>query len=299
MEGDCAVAARQIGYRSSEVRLPLLPVPRGPRVLEAQKPGVTVEGTNNLAPLGALNRVAVVVQWGPDNRLSRSVFELTRSLVDYGYPVVLVSACEDPRPLEWPSEKPANLTVLRRPNIGYDFGSWAAALNWNPRIAAADQVLLLNDSLAGPFRPIDHLLRRFDESAADVWGLTDSTQLGQAHLQSYCLGFKGDCLQEAPLARFWRDIRVERCRDDIIRRYELGLGRLLQQEHFVIEAAFRYHRTVGQARNPTIHGWRRLLDDGFPFVKRELLRRPEVAEDGEMVREELRRRFGVDVDEWL
>jgi hypothetical protein len=77
------------------------------------------------------------------------------------------------------------------------------------------------------------------------------------------------------------------------------LGRLLHQEHFVVEAAFRYHHTVGEARNPTIHGWRRLLDDGYPFVKRELLRRPEIAEDGEMVREELRHRFGLDVDEWL
>jgi lipopolysaccharide biosynthesis protein len=280
-------------------RLFLLPVRRGPLVLDAQRPGVTLEGPDLLTPMGALNRVAVVVHWSPDNRVSRSVFELTTGLVDYGYPVVLVSASDDPKPLEWPSEKPANLTVLRRPNVGYDFGSWAAALDWYPPILAADQVLLLNDSLAGPFQPIDDLLRLFDESAADVWGLTDSTQMGQAHLQSYCLGFKGRCLQEAPLARFWRGIRVERSRDDIIRRYELGLGRLLHREHFVVEAAFRYHRTAGDSRNPTIHGWRRLLDHGFPFVKRELLRRPEVAPDGAMVREELKRRFGVNVDDWL
>jgi lipopolysaccharide biosynthesis protein len=282
------------------MRLPfLLPGRRGPLVLDAQRPGVAVEGPDGLTPLGALDRVAVVAHWSPNSRVSRSLSELSRALVDYGYAVVLVSASDDPRPREWPGEKPASLTVLRRPNIGYDFGSWAAALDWYPQILAANQVLLLNDSLAGPFQPIDHLLKLFDDSAADVWGLTDSTQMGQAHLQSYCLGFKDRCLQEAPLARFWRGIRVERSRDDIIRRYELGLGRLLDREHFVVEAAFRFHRTAGDSRNPTIHGWRRLLDDGFPFVKRELLRRPEVASDGLDVPGEVMRRFGVDVYDWV
>jgi lipopolysaccharide biosynthesis protein len=273
--------------------------PRRPAVLDAHVPGVRVEGPDQLGAVGRLERVAVLVQWAPDNRLSRSVLELTRSLAGHDYQVVLVSASEDSRELEWPEERPANVTVLRRPNIGYDFGSWAAALDWRPQIAEAGQVLLMNDSLAGPFAPIDDLLGRFDESAADVWGLTDSTQLGQFHLQSYCLGFKGRSLLEAPLVRFWRDLRVEQSRDDVIRRYEIGLGRLLRRERFISEAAFRYGDVVGDGMNPTIHGWSRLLDLGFPFVKRELLRRPEVAKDGAMVRAELQRRYGVDVDDWL
>jgi hypothetical protein len=274
--------------------------PRGKQpVLGLDGVDVQVEGVDRLAAVETLDRVAVLVQWGPDSRLSRSVHELTNSLVSHDYGVVLVSAADGPDPLKWPGDEPANVTVLRRHNIGYDFGSWAVALDRYPAIAAADRVLLVNDSLAGPFAPIDHLFKMFDETGADVWGLTDSSQLGTHHLQSYCMGFRHGCLQEPALAKFWHDIYVEPSRDDIIHRYEIGLSKLLRREHFTIDAAFRHSQVVGGSDNPTIHGWRRLLDLGYPFVKRQLLREPELMPDGSTVPAELRRRFGVDVDDWV
>jgi lipopolysaccharide biosynthesis protein len=267
--------------------------------LEFERVGVQVEGVDRLASAGSLDRVAVLVQWGPDNRLSRSVSELANNLVSHDYPVVLVSASDGPEPMEWPGDVPENVTVLRRSNVGYDFGSWAVALDRYPAIAAADQVLLVNDSLAGPFAPIDHLFKMFDATDADVWGLTDSSQLGTHHLQSYCMGFKHGCLQEPPLAKFWHDICIEPTRDDIIHRYEIGLSRLLHREHFSVDAAFRHSQVVRGGDNPTIHGWRQLLDLGLPFVKRQLLRQPELTPDGSQVRAELQRRFGVDADDWV
>jgi lipopolysaccharide biosynthesis protein len=275
-----------------------LPGRRGPLVLDIEKSGIRTESEDGLAAEGALSRVAVIAHWAPDSRLSRSVSELTRSLIDHDYQVVVASSAEGEAPLEWSGEQPANVTVLRRPNVGYDFGSWATALDRYPAIASAGQVLLMNDSLAGPFGPIDDLLLDFDGSGADVWGMTDTSQFGH-HLQSYCLGFKRGCLGERPLAAFWSDIRVEKSRDDVIWRYEIGLSRLLHRERFSVDAAIRYRKVVRDGENPTIIGWRRLLDMGFPFVKRQLLRQPEVAPDGSMVREEVRRKFGVEVDQWL
>jgi lipopolysaccharide biosynthesis protein len=246
----------------------------------------------------APGRAAVLAHWAPDRRLSRSVRELTRALLERDYQVVLVSTAEAPEPLEWSGPQPGHVTVLRRPNIGYDFGSWATALARYPQVASADHVLLLNDSLVGPFAPLDDLLARFEASPADVWGITDTSQFGH-HLQSYCMGFRGRCLQEAELRRFWRSIRVEPSKDDVIWRDEIGLSRLLHQERFVVEAAIPYRLVVGDGQNPTIVGWRRLLDRGFPFVKRELLRWPELVPDGALVRPELRRRYDVEADEWV
>ena len=77
------------------------------------------------------------------------------------------------------------------------------------------------------------------------------------------------------------------------------MSRLLGKERFVMEAAIPYQQVVGEGQNPTIVGWRRLLDLGFPFVKRQLLCQPEVAPDGSMVREEVQRKFGIILDEWL
>jgi lipopolysaccharide biosynthesis protein len=293
-----------------------LPSRDGPLVLGAQKPDVKVEGVDHLAGCDNPTRVAVIAHWAPDSKVSRSVAELTRILSAHEYCVVVVSTAEGAAPLQWPGPQPAGVTILRRPNAGYDFGSWATALDRYPVVAGADQVLLMNDSLAGPFEPIDHLLARFDDSRANVWGLTDTTQFGH-HLQSYCLGFKKQTLREAPLARFWRGIRVESSRDDVIWRYEIGLSRLLHRERYTLDVAIPCSSVVREGQNPTIIGWRRLLDSGFPFVKRQLLRTPEgpkasaarrlaravvpseVAPALDQVREEIERRYGVDVDDWV
>lgn len=272
---------------------------RGPRVLAAQLSKVEVEGTDHLASAGTPARVALMSHWTPGTRVSRSVVELTRALTANGYALVIVSTAEGAGPLDWPEgRQPEDVTVLRRPNIGYDFGSWATALDRYPAVAGADEVLLINDSLAGPFEPIDQIFASFHGTAADVWGMTDTTQFTK-HLQSYCLGFKHQVLQEAPLVRFWRDVCIEASRDEVIWRYEIGLSRLLQREAFTMDAAFRCWKVAGEGKNPTIHGWRRLLDLGFPFVKRELLRKPEVVCDGVEVPEEIKRRFGIDIGEWL
>jgi hypothetical protein len=257
-----------------------------------------VEGEDELRREGSIDRVAVIAHWAPDPRVGRSTRELAAALLREDYTVLLVSTAEGPEPLAWIGGRPSRVTVLRRPNIGYDFGSWATALHRYPVVASSPNVLLLNDSLAGPFQPIEDLLRKFHVSAADVWGLTDTSQFAR-HLQSYCLGFKAGILREAPLARFWRGIRLERSRDDVIWRYEIGLSRLLDRERFVSEAAIPYGRVVGEGQNPTIIGWRRLLDQGFPFVKRQLLRDPHIAPDAPLVRGELQRRYGIDVDEWV
>jgi hypothetical protein len=275
-----------------------LPASRRPFVLDAVRGAVRVEGPDSMPVDGSADRVAVIAHWADSSRLSRSVDELTREFVHNGYRVVLVSTAEDPEPLEWVGPRPEDVTILRRPNVGYDFGSWATAIDRYPAIASAEKVVLINDSLAGPFGSMDGLLQDFEASAADVWGATDTSQFGH-HLQSYFLGFRRKSLRERQLQRFWHEIRIERSKDDVIWRNEIGLSALLHRERFVVEAAIPYRRVVREGQNPTIIGWRRLLDRGFPFVKRELVRRPEAAPDGALLRPELRRRFGVEVDEWI
>jgi lipopolysaccharide biosynthesis protein len=271
---------------------------RGPLVVGAEGQSVRVEGPDEMASAPRVERVAILAHWSPDARISRSVAELTASLLANRYQVAIASSADASGPLEWPGERPAGITVLRRPNVGYDFGSWATALHRYPAISRAEQVLLLNDSLVGPFRTLDPFFEHFDRSGADVWGLTDTSQFGR-HLQSYCLGFKRGCLAEPGLASFWRGIRAERSRDDVIWRYEIGLARVLDRERFSTDAAIRFRRVVKDGENPTIIGWRRLLDLGFPFVKRQLLRQPEVAPDGAEVRPVVESKFGLVLDEWL
>ena len=268
---------------------------RGSRVVERVLPDLHVEQE---APFPTnCQKVAIIAQFSTTRTMTRSLNEYVWQFVDAGYQCILVSASPTPEPLVFDDRLSGRLTILRKDNIGYDFGSWAVGLAWDPRIATLSNVVLTNDSLAGPFSPISGILEDFEESRADVFALTDNTQFGH-HLQSFFLGFRAGVLAEDPLTHFWSRIRHEKRKERVILRNEVGLSRLLRQEGYSVEVAFPHAAVVNHWQNPTIDGWGRLLDLGFPFVKRELLRRPELAVDGERIPDVLHRRFAVDVEEW-
>lgn len=244
--------------------------------------------------------VAVLAHWSKDGSLSRSVRGLAGSLSDCGFQVVLVSAAEftGDRPGGWP-DIPESASLYRRPNSGYDFGTWSATLQSLPQLCRAREVILANDSMLGPFRSLSPLMERMHQTPSDIWSMTDSVQFGW-HPQSYFVGYRNGVLDEPALHAFWRSVRVHHSKDEIIRKYELGLGRLLQREAFSTAVAFPSGSVVADRDdNPTIRAWRALLDAGFPMVKRQLLTEPQVAADSGEIPEEVRRRFGADVEEWI
>ena len=252
------------------------------------------------APRGesSSDRVAVIAQFSHQHRISRSLNTMIAELLAAGYRVVVSSACQSPEDLVFDESVRDKVTVLRRPNVGYDFGSWACGLAWDGDISRAGNVLFLNDSMVGPFSPLDAVLTGFHESRADVYGLTDTTQFGY-HVQSYFLGFTNGVLQERPLRRFWMGIRQESSKQQTIQRNEIGFSRLLRREGYASEAAFNYRQVGNPGENPTIVGWEKLLELGFPFVKREIVRTPRVAPNGDLVADVVRAKFGAEIEEWL
>jgi lipopolysaccharide biosynthesis protein len=270
---------------------------RRPNVIDEVMGHVVCE-QGSLAGFGEPDGVAVAVHWASSPVVSRSFRQLVRDLSSAGYRTVVVSACEAAEPLDWSGALAPETIVLRKPNFGYDFGSWAVALALLPAILRAPRVLLANDSVVGPFTDLDGVVADFESSTADVWALTDTRQFFH-HLQSYFMGFKNGVLADPPLTRFWSGVRQERSKWEIIRHNELALSRLLYREGYVMQAAFRADDVVRPGENPVIRGWRSLLAMGFPFVKREIVRDPKVAPGGEFVAREVRSLFRTDLEDWV
>lgn len=241
---------------------------------------------------------AVIAHFSDTPTVSQSLNELVRQFRLAGWRVVVASSCPARTPLVWAPDVAQEVTVLRKANIGYDFGSWAAALAWDGSAVERERVLLCNDSLVGPFSTMRPILDQVSGSAHDVVALTDSAQF-VPHLQSYFLAFRGAVLNEAPIRRFWAGIQHHEDKKDVIWRNELGLSQLLRREAFATTALFPWDQVVPAGENPVIRGWRELLDRGFPFVKREILRSPEVAPAGESMPRTVRGLFGVEVEEWV
>ena len=244
--------------------------------------------------------VAVLAHWSPQPQLSRSVERLLEELLASGYACALVSASPSPSRLTASDpELLARVSVLRRPNVGYDFGSWAAFLHVHPEVRRADRVLLLNDSLIGPFASLTSIIDGFTDCPTQIWGLVGTTQ-DRPHLQSHVMGYKDGVLDDSSLRRFWDGVREERTTTRIVHRYEIGLSRLAQREGILTAAHFPWQWVTSRGQNPTSLGWRRLIAMGFPFVKRELVRNPppEVVDTAD-IPQVVRERWGEDVHAWL
>ena len=186
--------------------------------------------------------------------------------------------------------------VLTRENAGHDFSAWRAAmLRWNLPQPGTRTVLLVNDSMHGPFGSLRPALAQMDLGRADVWALTDSAQRG-SHLQSYFVLAGPAALRHPAWAAFWAGVRPARSREWAISGGELRFSRAMATAGLRLAAVWPYetvqrrfladppasplerahHAAVvrklgaGDAVNPTIDLWRALLRLGFPLVKRDL-----------------------------
>ncbi|MBF4633321.1 hypothetical protein ITJ38_02770 [Agreia pratensis] len=240
----------------------------------------------------------MVASYSPTPVVSRSLATLVSEFEAAAYRVVVVRASESSEPLIWPDGFDGAPHVVIKPNIGYDFGSWATGMKLFPHLLSARFVILANDSMIGPFASLAPMVENFENSGVDVWGATNTTQF-IPHLQSYMLGFSNGILQDSPLQHFWTRLRRARDKQQIIELYEMGFSRLLYAEGYVTGAWFDYERVVEPGQNPAITGWKKLIDLGFPFVKRELVTNPAIVTDGYRVPDAVSARFGVDPRTWL
>jgi hypothetical protein len=274
---------------------------RSPKQLVSQWP----EGE---IPLG--EKVAVFVHADRRGSVHEHVMHYVRSLVDSGFSVVFVTNSGKLKPESMAKLQQACAGVLVRRNVGYDFGAWREGLEQLhlPR-PNTTMVVLVNDSVYGPLRPLNEMLDRIDFHEADIWGATECW-LRRYHLQSYFLAFNPEVLRSEAWRRFWRKVRPAPSKQWLIRHYEIGLTQALIRAGFRCQAVWPYGRLIedidpsllkpesdsegsgdamydarekqakrimkaaakNRPMNPTSELWRQLLQDGFPFIKRELLR---------------------------
>lgn len=240
-------------------------------------------------------RVAVVAHFDPASRFGPSLTGVAHALVEVGFlPVVVTTSPEPPDP----RGLPPSTVVVARPNRGYDFGSWTAGLRLLPTARCAAEVVLANDSMVGPFAPLDDLMGRAAASGADVWAATSSLQIAP-HLQSYLLRFAPGVLDRPELVGFFDGIRHLDNKVAIVRRYELGLTRVIRRAGLRSAAGFPAG-TLGAGRaNPTTAAWRELMAAGYPFFKRTLLHDPRVRVERAVLAEAVRGIFGADLEQFL
>ena len=280
---------------------------RNPRQIISAWP----DGPILLAP-----KIAVFMHFDRQGRVGDQAQTLIRQFTDNGYSVVFVTNSARLTPAGQNAVRQLCAAVFIRRNIGYDFGAWRDVIHaLNLPAQNTKELVLLNDSMYGPLRPLDAMLARLNYAEADIWGLTESWQ-ERYHLQSYFLGFGEKALHSPAFAKFWSQVLPVPSKSFIVRAYEVGLTQAMLRAGLKCKAIWSYEdlvakvagqnvlddlaraerqrstrgdpvlqvrkRHIGRIRNciakqtamnPTAEFWRQLLHSGFPFIKRELLRK--------------------------
>lgn len=257
------------------------------RINRIAAPGVRVV-SGDLQRLLAGDRVVVMAEWSRGRRIREDALRVASAYAAAGWPTLVVAARE-PWVRLARHKLPAGVVVAQRGNSAYDFGTWRDALRAFPDLAGKDRVVLTNDSLVGPIGPVDDLLRRIAASNAQVWAATTNNR-PTPHLQSFLLAFCGGVLADERLRDFFANVVPQPSKTQVVRTYEFGLTRLINDLGLTTEVGWR-HQDLGlpPEANPVAAGWEALLDSGFPFVKRTLLTERGFAALRPAIEERLRR----------
>lgn len=220
-----------------------------------------------------------------DNMVDEYAFRLIDGVRAAGYRVVFVSAAESLREEDTQRLRRCCEAIRMKPNRGLDFAAWKLGLDLVPPLETLDSLLLMNDSVFGPFRPLAPMFRRMRRKQLDFWGITDSHEQGW-HLQSYFLVFGRRVLRSQLFREFWYKSFAEMTKAQIIQQGEIALSKALVDAGFKgaalcpVETVAAWHARQGRWRsppnlevNPSLLYWDLLVTKyRCPFMKKEALR---------------------------
>ena len=153
-------------------------------------------------------------------------FHIIESLRKYSalFSIVFVSDCrirkEDKKKLNFVEK------IISKEHNEMDFGSWKLGLEFlkNKNI---ENLLLVNDSIIGPFMDLKEIFDNMKNKKVDFWGITSAGTKSEFHIQSYFLFFKKKCHKSLFFRNFFSNIKKQNSKADLVKEYEIGLTQCL------------------------------------------------------------------------
>lgn len=184
-------------------------------------------------------------------------------------------------------EKYADVVYVRE-NIGLDAAAYRdgmlKCLGWD-EIDACDEIVLLNDTFFGPFRPFQEIFSEMATRDIDFWGLTEHYEApglcglgdnGQypPHLQSYFLAIRHSMAASKEFHEYWESMPVYHSFDQVVGNHEVMFTKHFRDCGFAGEAYVDLSdlREEGEAVNINYYAFapaQLLKERGFCAIKRK------------------------------
>lgn len=204
--------------------------------------------------------------YAPDGRLQPHHHYTLAKLRSMRRRLAVVIATDRPEQVPLPALHEVDALVWKA-LPGYDWSAYALLIRLIARFSAGSPLLLLNDSVLGPFSDLQALMPRLQRWS--LAGLTSTNQV-ENHLQSYCLHLSGVDLQTVHSLRpLFPAGRCLNNRLDVVLCQETRWARLASATMSV--GSLLHVHSQGKA-DLTLQQPLTLLQRGLPFIKRSLLR---------------------------
>ena len=254
-------------------------------------------------PVADSDSEAVYLHFDRGGAVHDYVIRQLQELVSAGFRITFVSNAPKFDP-NCPAEIiPHCRQILWRRNVGYDFGGYKDGIAAVGDLGRVKRLLLMDDSVYGPFRPLSEVLAAVDPSQTDMWGITDSWEHNY-HIQSYFVLFLKGAIESHVFSRFWNSYPYVNRKGWVIRKGEIGLTQAFTQHKVrvsVLNPFFDVAKVVlakleranvddlppahrdflrdlrsmliqGRPMNQSHFFWDTLVTDcGCPFLKREVI----------------------------
>jgi lipopolysaccharide biosynthesis protein len=231
-----------------------------------------------IVPLNAQPAWTVYFLFSPDGVFTPTHRFALERLRDAGHRLMIV--CAAPSAAAIPAEVAAFADALYWKALsGYDFSAYSAALREISHKSPHADVLVINDSVYGPFTDVRSVL------AHAPWELTGFTATSQVenHIQSYAFVLKDVTparMRSLATVMFpWRALSHPH---DVIQVQETRFARVAARS---LRVGAYWFAEKEQVLDPTLFRPIELIAAGFPFLKRSLTGKHQTLQDVEQIRE--------------
>lgn len=257
-------------------------------------------GSGCRLPAGATRRLCLFAGYDPEGLVDDYVVDYLRELSRHADIHYYADCDMQPGELEKITELVKTAAAERHGE--YDFGSYsrlAKRVGWET-IEQYDELILANDSCY-LLRSLDHVFAKMDTKACDWWGMQATKGMAATrknprnrflqplpmtsvrmsmlsefesdyrydfHVGTYFVVYRKPVINDQQFRRLLGSVVAQEHKRNLILKYEIGLTRSLIARGFsfdtFVENLYPLH--------PIYTNWYfRLLDEGFPFLKRYLL----------------------------
>ncbi|WP_439885221.1 rhamnan synthesis F family protein [Pseudomonas syringae] len=215
-----------------------------------------------------VKRVALLITHSRDGTIKPHVHYYANQLVSGGSSVFLIVA-SDFGCVAVPEELHnicSNIVV--RQNIGYDFAAWAHVMKAFSWISDCTEIILTNDSIVGPVGISGlEFMDIVRSEPADIIGLIENHEHAD-HLQSFFLVLGERAIRAKGFKDFWLGVVNHADKSKVIRDYEITFTQCMRALDLKMACVY----SKAGLNNATIFKWEQLLEEGFPFLKFEVIR---------------------------